>query len=69
MIILEKRDLSLAITNANMGSSHLLDRTAVRSVAEIGQLSLRLSTSQGASLGDFPLAPVCPQEKVTPSFI
>ena len=33
--------------------------------AEIGQLSLRLSISQGASLGDFLLAPACPIEKVT----
>jgi len=39
--------------------------TAVRSGAEIGLLSLRLSVSQGASLGDFLLAPVCPIEKVT----
>ena len=37
----------------------------VRSGAEIGLLSLRLSVSQGASLGDFLLAPVCPIEKVT----
>jgi len=39
--------------------------TAVRSGAEIGLLSLRLSVSQGASLGDFLLAPACPIEKVT----
>ena len=38
----------------------------VRSGAEIGPLSLRLSVSQqGASLGDFLLAPACPIEKVT----
>ena len=40
--------------------------TSVRSGAEIGPLSLRLSVSQGASLGDFLLAPACPIEKVTP---
>jgi len=39
--------------------------TTVRSGAEIGFLSLRLSVSQGASLGDFLLAPPCPVEKVT----
>ena len=33
-------------------------------VAEIGLLSLRLSDSRSASLGDFLLAPVCPVEKV-----
>ena len=37
----------------------------VMSGAEIGLLSLRLSVSQGASLGDFLLAPACPIEKVT----
>ena len=37
----------------------------VRSAAEIGLLSLKLSLSQGASLGDFLLAPACPIEKVT----
>ena len=45
--------------------SHLHDRPAARSVAEIGLLSLRLSISQGVSLVDFPLAPTCPIEKVT----
>ena len=40
--------------------------TAVRSGAEIGLLSLRLSVSQGASLGDFRLPPACPIERVTP---
>jgi len=39
--------------------------TTVRSGAEIGLLSLRQSVSQGASLGDFLLAPACPIEKVT----
>ena len=39
--------------------------TAVRSGAEIGPLSLWFSVSQGASLGDFLLAPACPIEKVT----
>ena len=34
--------------------------TAARSGAEIGLLSLRLSVSQGASLGDFLLAPRAP---------
>jgi len=45
--------------------SCLHDRATVRSGAEIGLLSLRLSVSQGASLGDFLLAPACPIEKVT----
>jgi len=39
--------------------------TAVRSGAEIGPLSLGLSVSQGASLGDFLLAFTCHIEKVT----
>ena len=34
------------------------------SCQEVGLLSLRLSTYQGASLGDFLLAPACPIEKV-----
>jgi len=38
---------------------------SVRSGAEIGLLSVRLSVFKGASLGDFLLAPVCPIEKVT----
>ena len=46
-------------------SSYLHDRAAVRTRAEIGLLSLRLSFSQGASLGDFLLAPACPIDKVT----
>ena len=46
-------------------SFYLCDRAAVRSGVEIGLLSLRLSVSQSASLGDFLLAPVCPIEKVT----
>ena len=45
--------------------SCLYDRATVRSGAEIGLLSLRLNVSQGASLGDFLLAPACPIEKVT----
>ena len=45
--------------------SCLHDRATVRSGAEIGLLSLGLSVSQGASLGDFLLAPACPIEKVT----
>jgi len=36
---------------------------SIRSGAEIDLLSLRLSVSQGASLGDFLLAPACPIEK------
>jgi len=40
-------------------------RCPVRSGAEVGLLSLRLSVSQGASLGDFLLAPACSIEKVT----
>ena len=40
--------------------------TAVRCGAGIGLLSFRLSVSQGASLGDFLLAPACPLEKRTP---
>ena len=39
--------------------------SSVRSGAEIGLLNLRLSISQGASLGDFLLAPACPIEKVS----
>jgi len=38
---------------------------SVRSGAEIGLLSFRLSISQDAPLGDFLLAPSCPIEKVT----
>jgi len=33
--------------------------------AEIGPLGIRLSVSQGASLGDFLLAPACAIEEVT----
>ena len=51
--------------NTLSSSSCLHDRATVRSGAEIGLLSLRLSVYQGASLGDFLLAPVCPIEKVT----
>jgi len=40
--------------------------TSVGSGAENGLLSLRLSSSQSASLGKFLLAPVCPIETVTP---
>ena len=40
------------------------DRTAVKSGEEISLLSLRLSVSQGTSLGDFLLAPACPIEKM-----
>jgi len=32
--------------------------------AEIGLLNLRLRVFQGESLGDFPLTPACPIEKV-----
>jgi len=46
-------------------SSYLHDRTAVRCGAEIGLLSLRLSISQCAILGDFQLAPTCRIAKVT----
>jgi len=46
-------------------SSYLHDRATVRSGAEIGLMSFRLSVSQGASLGDFLLAPACPVEKET----
>jgi len=42
-----------------------ISMTAVRSGAEIGLPSLRLSVSQGASLGDFLLAPACSIVKVT----
>jgi len=38
--------------------------TGVRRGAQIDSLSLWLSVSQHASLGDFPLAPMCPMEKV-----
>ena len=46
-------------------SSYLHYRTAVKSGAEIGPLTLRLSVSQGAPLGDIQFAPACPIEKVT----
>ena len=49
-------------------SSYLHDRTAVwsnRSGEEAGLLNLRLSVSQGASLGDILLAPAYPVEKAT----
>ena len=39
--------------------------TGVRSGAEIGLLNRRLSVFQGASIGDFTLAPACPIEKGT----
>jgi len=39
--------------------------TSVRSGAEIGLLSLRISGSQRASLGDFLHAPACPIKDVT----
>jgi len=38
---------------------------SVRSGAEIGLLSLRLSISQGASLGDLLHAPACPIDRLT----
>jgi len=38
--------------------------TAVRSGTEVGLLSLGLNVTQGALLGDFLFAPVCPIEKV-----
>jgi len=44
-------------------------RCPVRSGAELGLLSLRLSVSQSASLGASLLAPVCPIEKGIASFI
>ena len=47
-----------------LSSSYLHDRTVVRSDSEIGLLSLRLSVSQGVSLGDFLLALTHPIEKV-----
>jgi len=47
------------------GSSSLHDRATVRRGAEIGLLSLGLRAFQGASLGDFLLAPVCPIENIT----
>jgi len=53
------------INQSSSSSSCLHDRAIVRKGAEIGLLSLRLSVSQGASLGDFLLAPACPIEKVT----
>jgi len=40
-------------------------RTAVRSGAEVGLLSLRLSVSQGVSLGDSRSAPTCSINNVT----
>ena len=46
-------------------SSYLHGRAAVKIGAEIGLLSFRLSVSQDASLGGFPLAPVWPMGKVT----
>ena len=45
--------------------SYLHDRAIVRGGAEIGLLSLRLSVSQGESLGDFLFATACPIERVT----
>jgi len=45
-------------------SSYIHDRATV-SGAEIGLLSLRLSVSQGVSLGDFLLAPAYLIEEVT----
>jgi len=53
------------LVNNSFFFSCLHDRATVRSGAEISLLSLRLSVSQGASLGDFLLAPACPIEKVT----
>jgi len=55
---------TLSMTRTS-SSSYLYDRAIVRSGAEIGLLSLTLSVSQGASLGDFLHAPACPIEKVT----
>jgi len=46
-------------------SFYLHDRAAVRISAEIDLLSLRLSVSQGPSIGDFLLSPACSIEKVT----
>ena len=45
-------------------SSYLHERTPVRCGAEIDLLSLGLSVSQCASLGDFLLAPACTIDKV-----
>ena len=61
----------MGFSSHNQSQSYLLflfyynDKTAVKSGAESGLLSLRLSVSQGASLGDFLLASACPVEKVT----
>jgi len=53
------------MTEQLSGVVQVPSRCPVRSGAEIGLLNLRLSVSQGASLGDFLLAPACPIEKVT----
>ena len=57
--------LRVSMTEQLSGVVQVSRRCPVRSGAEIGLLSLRLSVSQGASLGDFLLAPACPIEKVT----
>ena len=66
----ERYPLSLLLLRVSMteqlsGVVQVPRRCPVRSGAEIGLLSLRLSVSQGASLGDFLLAPARPIEKVT----
>ena len=48
-----------------MSTSYFHERTAAKSGAEIGPLSLWLSCSKSASLGDSLLAPTSPIEKVT----
>ena len=62
-ILLVKAPVIMVYTFSS--SLYLYDGTAVRCGAEIGLLSPRLSASQGASLGDFLLAPECPIEKAT----
>jgi len=63
MAVNEKPPLAeYLISTAQSFSSYLHDRTTVRSGAE---MSLGLSVSQGASIGDFLLALVCPITKVT----
>jgi len=58
--VTEKGMLTRRSAVIHLVSNH--DRATVRTGAEI---SLRLSISQGALLGDFLLAPMCPVEKVT----
>ena len=64
-ITVESTLLRISMTGQLSGVVQVSCRCSGQLLGEIGLLSLRLGVSQGASLGDFRLAPTCPIEKVT----